>query len=713
MKKYLISAVAVLLSLMWGSSIFGLSDTLTVPIYTRSGLRINFDLDLQENPGVLVPMGRTDTTVTYSSGPYQIQVIESAQHGGSVIRVVVTTTSRQPFWTTSFSVTARAPRESIQGVWYPSAVPSPTNVMSADADHSVSGISGANYGIPYIAGASGNLGSVFAMGLGRQDLPVSITGRPAGSEYEFRLTATTLKHTVVFDESFYVSGNTPATWFEAASDYAAWVDELNQYQQFPISETAYEPVYDTWYWSKDHVDDRLYMETARLAREAGFGLYLADSGWDAPAGEYDKWLSGRTGDYNPPPDKFGNLPATFSAIRSEEKLGIDLWLQPFAVGRESSRYADTRDLHIRIPTVQNPLLGWAGLTFAPLALPFGQNLETVNLCPRMAATETYLQNLFAEMARRYHPDGYWLDFIDGLANYCVAPHTHTSELFGEGLNQSLATIKRTILSSNPAATVHFRSPYANLNTKSFASIWQSEDSPGDFDQMRLSSIRMRPFSKGVVMASDQLYWPEGTNEVQASKFIVTSVMVGVPAFGANLGNLPPSTLEMLKAWLSFYRQHQTELINGRFSPFGRLERPNHKIETADRTFAYLRNLEFSDLRTAGKTIFLVNATDADFVAGKLQGPAGIRTYQVEVFNRFLVAEPNPLRLRTDRNGVLNFNVAVPQGGLAILSAIEPANDLLDPPDDDSEPIEPSPELTDEDQPHVHPASVPTTQFLPL
>jgi alpha-galactosidase len=638
-------------------------------------LPISFDLDVEEYVGTVVTTGRIGTTTRYSSGRYQIQVSESLQSRGSVIRVVVTTSSHQPFWMTSFSVMARVPRESIHGVWFPSAVPSGNNIMTADGDHSVSGFSGANYGVPYIAGASANLSNAFAMGLRRQDLPVSITGRPSGSDYQFRLTATALRNISVFEESFYVSDNPSASWFEAASDYADWVDLLNGYQQFPISENAYEPVYDTWYWSRDHVDDRLYMETARLAKEAGFGLYLADSGWDAPTGEYDKWLGGRTGDYSPPPDKFGTLPATFSAIRSEENLGVDLWLQPFAVGRESSRYARTRDLHIQIPATQNPLLGWAGLTFAPLALPLGQNLETVNLCPRMAATQTYIQSLFVEMGRRYRPDGYWIDFLDGMANYCVAPHAHGTEQFGEGLNRSLATMKRTILSLNPRATVHFRAPYANLNTKSYASIWQSEDSPGDFDQMRQSSIRMRPFSKGVVMASDQLYWPETTDEVQASKFIVTSVMAGVPAFGANLGNLAPSTMEILKAWLAFYREHKTELVDGRFSPFGELTQPNHKIEASDQTFAYIRNLDFPELAAAGKTIFLVNATDGDRITGRVRGRAGLRNYQVQVFNRFLDAEPNELRLRTDRNGFLNLNVGVQQGGLAVLKAIEVSNDV--------------------------------------
>jgi hypothetical protein len=115
-----------------------------------------------------------------------------------------------------------------------------------------------------------------------------------------------------------------------------------------------------------------------------------------------------------------------------------------------------------------------------------------------------------------------------------------------------------------------------LNIKSFAYIWQSGDSPGDFDQMRLNTIRLRPFSKGVVFAADQMYWDEGTPEAEVAKFIMTSVMIGVPAFGPTLIWSPPETLEMLRAWLRFYRDFRTELATGKFSPFGQLTRQQRR-----------------------------------------------------------------------------------------------------------------------------------------
>jgi hypothetical protein len=257
-----------------------------------------------------------------------------------------------------------------------------------------------------------------------------------------------------------------------------------------------------------------------------------------------------------------------------------------------------------------------------------------------------------------------------MPSYCIAPHAHTYGTFGEGLRQSLQTIKDTILMYDPEAIVHFRARYANLNNKSFANIWQSGDSPADFDRMRLNSIRLRPFSSGVVFAADEMYWPDSTPEPQVAKYIMTSVMVGVPSFGPTLLYSPDTTLQMIKAWMTFYRNNQMQIATGRFSTFGQLNVPNHKIESQDRTFAYIRNLGFSDMPAQAKTIYLMNATNLDRFVGRVRPPAGIPQYAVTVFDRFLVADPNEMRVNVDPRGLLNLNVAVQQGGMIMLTPVD-------------------------------------------
>src|SRR5439155_15532938 len=99
------------------------------------------------------------------------------------------------------------------------------------------------------------------------------TGTPADDEYEFALRVMTPHTGASFDERFYISNDTSSTWFDTAENYADWVDNYTGYQQFPISPHSYEPLYDTWYWSADRVNDDLYLKTAELASEVGAGMY--------------------------------------------------------------------------------------------------------------------------------------------------------------------------------------------------------------------------------------------------------------------------------------------------------------------------------------------------------------------------------------------------------------------------------------------------------
>src|SRR6185436_3930387 len=128
------------------------------------------------------------------------------------------------------------------------------------------------------------------------------------------------------------------------------------------------------------------------------------------------------------------------------------------------------------------------------------------------------------------------------------------------------------------------------------------------------------------------------------KFIMTSIMVGVPAFGPTLLYSPPQTLEMLQAWLAFYRRNQREIATGKFTTFGLLSVPNHKIESAESTFVYVRNFAFSEVNAQTSSIYLMNATSFDRFRGRVRPPRGATTYSVRLFNRFLSPDPNEMQV---------------------------------------------------------------------
>jgi hypothetical protein len=655
--------IPALLAATWFSAT---EDSLQLAIRLHTGLTATVSFDVISDGSTIQQTQEGDASI-FSNSTYRIALSESTAGARSILRLRIARQDGESFNLRGFAFRVRIPSQELKGVWYPSASSSSKDVMAGDGFTSLRGIADANQGVPYIAASSIDGQNIFAMGLANQGLAVEIEADPLdAARIQLGLYCRTRRTAQVFEESFYISNDASVNWFDTAAEYAAWADGMNGYRPMPISARAYEPLYDVWYYTSDNVDEATYLSAARLAKEMGLGSFLADSGWDAPAGEYGRWLHGKTGDYDPPLDRFRNLKETFDQIRSVHRLNVQLWLQPFAVGRESRRYAPTRDLHIHVPS--NAVIpGWPGFSGAPFFLPVTDDtLENVNLCPRLTATQTYLQQLIREVSNKYKPDGYWLDFIDGMPSFCVAPHKHDVESFGEGLRLSLEAVRNAIQSTTPGAVVQYRANYANLHNKAFANVWQPEDSPGDFDRMRLKALRMRPFSRGVVFASDQLYWRPDLDDIEASQFVMTAIMIGVPAFGPDLTQMRESQREIIRSWMRFYRWFYVDLNQGRFQPFGRLPMPNHKIESSYRTFVYLRNLDFPIVEAEAGIIYLLNATDSDSISTRVRVTGSNLEYSLMTTNRFLQVDSVPTQVTSTKEGILDIEAVVERGGMAIL-----------------------------------------------
>src|SRR5215471_15476788 len=229
MRRYFAITIGCLLVLIpMGLPLASSEPGLNLPINTSAGVTATINLGI-EDPAGLVTLTQAGTAATYSDGNYQIHVMQTATKARTILRVIAKKMSGEPFRMDNFSITVRVPKNSIEGIWYPGADPSSTDVMVTDANHSIDDIADANYGIPYIAAATSASKNVIALGLGRQDLAVSISGQPIDrSSYEFRLKALTSRTAATFDERFYISNDRAMTWFETAVNYADWVDGINK-----------------------------------------------------------------------------------------------------------------------------------------------------------------------------------------------------------------------------------------------------------------------------------------------------------------------------------------------------------------------------------------------------------------------------------------------------------------------------------------------------
>lgn len=594
----------------------------------------------------------------YFGGGYHLRLEEQSEAAGGRMKVVVVREDQQKFTVEDFHVGWQLTDPSLYALWTYNHVPTQRQNYRALATESFSDLTTPNSGIPYALAVNREGRSLLAIGLRSQNRVVNLRGQPVESGgYEISLDTRLPFDTNLFEEVIYTD-TAPEDWFSVTRNYADWVDQQLGYEPFPVVPACYFPMYDLWYWAFDDTNPGLYWTTLTRAKQLGFQSYLFDAGWESRPGELFKWLEGSLGDYTHPEDKLPGFPWFLQYVKNQLGMNVVLWMSPYASGRDSIYYRKTSRSHVLFDRRNEEYKG--GLAASPMTLRLGRRYdENVNLCPRNPGTPEHLKSLFERVSADYQPNGYWLDFQETIPFLCESFHSHASD-FGEGFNLSQDTIKQSVLSAIDRPTVELRFPVANLNNKPYGNIWQSIDSPGDFDTMRLCSMMMRPFSRGVVMGTDEMYWPPDADPATVSKFTATTVLSGVPAIGANFEQAPRSHSNIVRAWLQFYKAYQADLTDGDFLPFGDFAFPNHRIESSGTAFVYLRKLEASaevPLNGQPETIYLVNCTDGEEIVA-LFPKLDAAEYQLLRLNELLrFTSMETVRL----GGITALHTTVPQG----------------------------------------------------
>src|SRR6185503_8032569 len=145
------------------------------------------------------------------------------------------------------------------------------------------------------------------------------------------------------------------------------------------------------------------------------------------------------------------------------------------------------------------------------------------------------------------------------------------------------------------------------------------------------SLLLRPFSRGVVIGTDEMYWPPDSDSTTVAKFVATTIFTGVPAFGANFEQAPASHADIVKAWLAFYKNNQRDLTEGIFQPIGDFVLPDQEIQFRNHAYVYLRSGKTIEvpLNSRPQIVYLVNCTESDSVFVTLLGLEE-GNYQIEI-----------------------------------------------------------------------------------
>src|SRR5262249_8938923 len=147
---------------------------------------------------------------------------------------------------------------------------------------------------------------------------------------------------------------------------------------------------------------------------------------------------------------------------------------------------------------------------------------------------------------------------------------------------------------------------------------------------------LRAFGKGPALKLDPAQWHLQERPENVAKLCSTVVLGGTPVFSLDFRLLPPTHLEVVKAWLDFYLEYREALVHANltllsFEPYF----PAIQLEAGSNLFLYLGSGTVVPAQVGRCTeLFLINASDLDHLKIQLE-EIGIGSWELTSHDCFL------------------------------------------------------------------------------
>lgn len=330
-------------------------------------------------------------------------------------------------------------------------------------------------------------------------------------------------------------------FYEALERAVQWW-EISGLTPCPVPESAWKPVYSTWYaWHQDVCSEVLEQE-CKIAKNLGMDTIILDDGWQTADNHRGYAFCG---DWKIEKSKF---PDFKQHVHTIHELGMKymMWFSVPFVGVSSRAWQRFQDKLLYYDADQK-----AGV-----------------LDPRYPQTREYLIDTYEFYVREYAIDGLKLDFINEF--YSRKEPAAISEGMDyqnvqeavERLLQDIATRLRQI---KPDIMLEFRQPYCGPAMRKYGNFFRGTDCPYSELLNRIETIDLRLLSGGSAVHSDMLMWHREETAEAAARQIIGSIF-SVIQFSVVLRDIDVRKRKMLSWWLQFIKENEEILLRGKLVP---------------------------------------------------------------------------------------------------------------------------------------------------
>lgn len=326
-------------------------------------------------------------------------------------------------------------------------------------------------------------------------------------------------------------------YYEALKDAVNWWAELKGAETIP--ESAFDPVYSTWYAIKRNVNYENVFRQCQMAAELGCKTVFIDDGWAAP---YETKAFSNTGDWKADSEKFPNFKEFVERIHS---LGMKvvLWISPCFVG-VSSRSANL---------------------YKGKFLYKSDTLCCSVLDPRYPDVRANICRDICNLVSEYGVDGLKIDFIDSVHGDDCEPGDERDYIsVAEAMKDLLTNVHSNLQKLNPDVLIEYRQSYTGPDILATANIVRNGDCAQDFLTNRLNTIDLRLHTNAAVH-SDMVQIIEN-EAADCSALQITNILFSTPQISVRPDLISEEQRKMLKFWLNFMSDKRELLQRSSFEP---------------------------------------------------------------------------------------------------------------------------------------------------
>ncbi|MCI8387227.1 MAG: glycosyl hydrolase [Clostridiales bacterium] len=327
-------------------------------------------------------------------------------------------------------------------------------------------------------------------------------------------------------------------YYDAVRDVVSWWAELDGGAHV-IPESAYDPVYSTWYAFHRDITAETVLEQCKMAAELGCKTVFIDDGWATPL---DTVGYNDTGDWKPHPDRFPDIKSFVDSIHALGMKAV-LWAAPGLSGcnaRSSKLYAGK-------------------------FMKENTNSLFNVLDPRYTFVRSGMINDTCELVTNYNFDGLKIDFIDSIQGAdCEPDDERDYSSVTDALHDMLDVIYGNITKAKPDALIEFRQAYVGRDILRTANIVRAGDCAQDFLTNRVRVIDLR-LGTNVAVHSDMIQIIED-EAPESSALQLTNIMFSTPQISPCFDKISDEQKRMLKFWIGFMSEKRELLQKSSFEP---------------------------------------------------------------------------------------------------------------------------------------------------